>query len=94
MSLLTFFSNIRSHGGVCESLSAFWIELRHVNFSPGLQRMEAVEGSCQALGWGLASCEVIKDLALCSKTLCYSGFALNNTFGPCIPLYLLENFYK
>ena len=35
-----------SHGGVCESLSAFWIELRRANFSPGLQHMEAGKGCC------------------------------------------------
>jgi hypothetical protein len=34
------------HGGACESLSAFWTELRHVKFSPGLERMEAAEGWC------------------------------------------------
>jgi len=35
-----------SHDRACESLSAFWIELCRVNFSPGLQRVEAGEGCC------------------------------------------------
>jgi len=35
-----------SHGGVCEVLSAFCIELRRGNFSPGLQHVEAGEGCC------------------------------------------------
>ena len=35
-----------SHGGACEILSAFWIELRRANFSPGLRHVEDGEGCC------------------------------------------------
>jgi hypothetical protein len=35
-----------SRGGDCEMLLAFWVELRRVNMSPGLQRLEAGKGCC------------------------------------------------
>jgi len=31
-------------------LSAFWIQLRHANFSPGLQQVEAGKGCSQDVG--------------------------------------------
>ena len=55
-----------SHGGPCDSLSAFWIELRRADFCQGLQREEAGEGCCLAVGQGSAISEVIKHLALYS----------------------------
>ena len=39
-----------SHNEACENLSAFWIELRHAKFSPGLKHVEAGEDCCQL--WG------------------------------------------
>jgi hypothetical protein len=42
----TCISLLCSHGRACESLSAFWIELCHMKFSPGLEGMEAFEGCC------------------------------------------------
>jgi len=35
-----------SHGGVCETSSAFWIELCIEKFSPGPQCVEAGKGCC------------------------------------------------
>jgi hypothetical protein len=46
MSSVPVLVSLCSHGGAFEILSAFWVELSRANFSPGLQSVEAGEGSC------------------------------------------------
>ena len=76
-------------------LSAFWVELRRANLSPGFQLVEHDERLFLRLGGFPHFGDTIKDLSLYWEiVLRCCVFICNNMFQLCVLLCPLEDLYK